>query len=209
MIKIALVDDHILLRDALAGALTKNGDYTVTLLAAEGSELFEKLRPNDLPDLILLDLNMPGMDGYETAKLLRQKYPNIFVLVLTMSNSELAMIRLLQLGVRGFLKKDISPIDLGKAIETTIETGYFYPSGKLVALLNKGDFRVPTLTENEICFLQLAMTEMTYKEIALKMKISPRTVDNYRDALFEKLDVKSRVGLVLYAINNDLLKTSQ
>ena len=210
LVKIALVDDHILLRDALASILDKYDGFSVILLARHGKELQEKLQPKQLPDLVVLDLDMPVMNGYETAKWLGDHYPSIYVLVLTMYDSEMVMIRLLQLGVRGCLKKDIHPGELRNAIQSTIDNGYNYfghSTSKLINLLKDGDSNNPQvnsirLSENEMRFLELASTELTYKEIAQEMKISPRTVDSFRDSLFTKLNVKSRVGLVLFAIKN-------
>src|SRR5882757_7105251 len=212
-IKIAMVDDHTLLRDALATVIDSFENCKVVLLAAQGKELLEKLQPDNLPDLVILDLNMPGMDGYETARHLRINYPGIYVLVLTMYDSEITLLRLLQAGARGFLKKDIHPGELNMAIHSVMATGYFYSynsAGKLVNLFKKDKSNNNhadrlTLSENELTFLKLASTDMTYKEIATVMKISPRTIDNYRDALFVKLNVKSRVGLAIYAIKSGVV----
>ena len=211
-IKIALVDDHILLRDALAGVIDKMEDYQVILLASHGKDLMDKIQPDHLPDLVILDVNMPEFDGYDTAKWLGEHHPMIRVLVLTMYDSELAMIRLLRLGVRGFLKKDIHPSELRQAISQTIAAGYYYSgdtAGKLLSRLKSGESRSSLtntldLSDLEFLFLQLASTEMTYKEIARQLKISPRSVDYCRDILFAKLNVKSRVGLVLYAITSGI-----
>jgi len=213
-IKIAFVDDHTLLREALASVVDAYEHFHVILKAADGKELMDKLTEGNIPDLIILDVNMPGIDGYDTAKWLQKNFPKIHVLILTMYDSELPMIRLLQSGVKGFLKKDIHPSELRNAIETTMSTGFYYSgysSSKLVNLLKNGDSNIPlinniNLTENEMKFLELASTELTYKQIAGKLKISPRTVENYRDSLFSKLDIKSRVGLVMFAIRNGVVK---
>jgi two-component system, NarL family, invasion response regulator UvrY len=211
-IQIAMVDDHILLRDALAGVINGFDDCRVVLLAANGKELLEKIQEGVRPNLIILDVNMPEMDGYETAKHLRIHHPEIYVLVLTMYDSEISLLRMLQAGARGFLKKDIHPGELKLAIRSVIASGYYYshgPAGKLVNLFKKeAGTQQPerhSLSENEITFLQLASTDMTYKEIATVMKISPRTVDNYRDSLFLKLNVKSRVGLAIFAIKSGVV----
>jgi two-component system, NarL family, invasion response regulator UvrY len=211
-IKIAMVDDHILLRDALAGVINGFDNCKVILLAANGKELLEKMQQDYLPGLVILDLNMPEMDGYETAKYLRLNYPGIFVLVLTMYDSEISLLRMVQAGARGFLKKDIHPGELKLAIQSVMASGYFYShnsAGKLVNLFKKETgLSQPerfNLSENELTFLRLASTDMTYKEIATLMEISPRTVDNYRDSLFVKLNVKSRVGLAIFAIKSGVV----
>ena len=214
-VKIAMADDHVLLRDALAVVINGFEYCKVILLAANGRDLIEQMQQDYLPDLVILDLNMPQMDGYETAKYLRINYPEIYVLVLTMYDSEISLLRMLQAGARGFLKKDIHPGELKLAIQSVMSSGYFYsqPSaGKLVNLVKKDMSGNPAersgLNENELTFLKLASTDMTYKEIATVMKISPRTVDNYRDSLFVKLNVKSRVGLAIYAIKSGVVTLS-
>jgi two-component system invasion response regulator UvrY len=133
-------------------------------------------------------------------------------LVLTMYDSEISLLRMLQAGARGFLKKDIHPSELQHAIQSVMAAGYFYSqhsAGKLVNIFKKDLSGSPTerfgLSENELTFLKLASTDMTYKEIATIMEISPRTVDNYRDSLFIKLNVKSRVGLAIYAIKSGVV----
>lgn len=212
-IKIAMVDDHVLLRDALAVVINGFDHCRVIQLASNGKELLEKMQEDHLPNLVILDLNMPEMDGYETAKYLRINHPNIYVLVLTMYDSEISLLRMLKAGARGFLKKDIHPGELKLAIHSVMTSGYFYShnsAGKLVNLFKKdnGMSGPPErfgLSENEITFLRLASTDMTYKEIATLMKISPRTVDNYRDSLFIKLNVKSRVGLAIFAIKSGVV----
>lgn len=212
--RIALIDDHILLRNALGVLINKFPDCHVTVEAGNGQELKEKLEQGSEVDVALLDLNMPLMDGLETAKLLQEQYPRVRVLMLTMYDSELVLIRLLQAGVRGFLKKDSHPDELRTAIQTVVQTGFYYShdsTGKIVNLFRKqenGHFpqvERNSLTENEIDFLRLASTELTYKEIAQKTGLNPRAIDNMRDCLFQKLNVRSRVGLAMYAIRHGLV----
>jgi two-component system, NarL family, invasion response regulator UvrY len=163
--------------------------------------------------MVLMDLNMPEMDGYEAARWLVKNRPDIKIVILTMYDSEIALIRLLQAGVNGFLKKDIHPAELKNAL-LTVAAGDFYYSNhttvKLASLFRKSSTKQSNLersilNDTEIEFLKLASTEMTYKEIAQAMDLSPRHVDSYRDALFSKLDVKSRVGLVIYAVKNGIV----
>jgi len=215
MIKIALVDDHTLLRDSLASVINTFENCKVSLLAGDGKELIEKLVVSNTPDIIFLDINMPNMDGYETALWLRKNNPNIIVLILTMYDTDLVLIKLLQHGVRGFLKKDILPEELNIAIQAVLKTGYYYNHNTTGRLLNfvQGSLapnvnyphNAVLLNETELKFLRYASSEMTYKQIATAMQISPRTVDNYRDSLFEKLGVKSRTGMAIYAIKNGVI----
>jgi len=212
-IKVALADDHVLLRNALASLINTFGDCKVIHEANNGRELIEFLKNGYLPDVTVLDLNMPEMDGYETARFIQKHFPQVQVLMLTMYDSELSLIRLLQAGAKGFLKKDIHPSELKFAIHSVMSSGYYYSNsttGKLVNLFRSGnDKKNPLqsvmLTEQELEFLKLTCSDSTYKEIAQKMKLNPRSVDNLRDQLFIKLDVKSRVGLATVAIRNGIV----
>ena len=212
-IKVALVDDHILLRNALASLIEKFENCKVVVQVSNGQQLVTEISKTNLPDVVLLDLNMAEMDGFQTATWLKDYYPLIHVLMLTMYDSELTLIRLLQAGVKGFLKKDIHPSELRYALQSVMENGYYYShnaTGKLLNLFRNNSevhskLNKTMLTEIDIQFLQLSCSEMTYKEIAQEMKLNPRGVDNLRDNLFTKLDVKSRVGLAMYAIRHGLV----
>jgi DNA-binding NarL/FixJ family response regulator len=212
-INIALVDDHILIRNALATLINSFDDCHVLHESGDGTELVDRLKGGSKPDIILLDLNMPQMDGYDTAFFLREKYPDIKVMMLTMYDSELILIRLLQAGVKGFLKKDIHPQELKFALQSVMDAGYYYSTrtaGKLANLFRgeKKDanrLQQSVLTDQEVEFLKLACSDMTYKEVAQMMGLTPRTVDVLRDTLFIKLDVKSRVGLAMVALKNGVV----
>lgn len=213
-IKVALADDHTLLRNALASLIDSFGDCKVMQQAGNGAELIEQINKSQIPDVAILDLNMPQMDGLETADWLRVHFPMVRVLMLTMYDSELALIRLLQVGVKGFLKKDIHPSELKFAIHSVMQAGYYYSNhttGKLVNLFRNADDNLLTLekamlTMQEVQFLKLVCSDLTYKEIAMKMNLNPRSVDHLRDSLFTKLDVKSRVGLAMFAIRHGVMR---
>ena len=212
-IKIIMVDDHILLRDALAAYLNSLDEFDVIAMAADGREVIHQLEIGTIPDLLLLDLGMPGLGGYETAKFVCAKYPQVHVVILTMFDSEISFIRLLRVGAKAFLKKDIEPLELRKALEYVADGGYFYGDkemGKFTEILRDSNettdlLKKNMLNETEIKFLQLASTDLTYKAIADIMQMSPRKIDHFRDNLFSKLDVKSRVGLAMFAIKNGLV----
>ncbi len=211
--KIILADDHVLLRDALAALIDSFDECSIIAVASNGKELIKQVISGKLPDIVLLDLNMPEMDGYETAQWLQDNHPNIRILILTMYDSEIALIRLLQVGVRGFLKKDIHPFELKAALLSVADDGYYYAhntTGKLASLFqksqhNKSSIDKVMLSQLDIDFLKMASTDMTYKEIAQAMNITPRAIDGYRDSLFERLDVRSRVGLAIYAVKNGIV----
>ncbi|MEP7239240.1 MAG: response regulator transcription factor [Ferruginibacter sp.] len=211
--KIIVVDDHILLRDALANLINNFEEFTVLAKAADGTELLQVIEDGSKPDIVLLDLNMPKMDGYETTKWLRKYHAEIKIVVLTMYDSEMALIRLLKSGVNGFLKKDIHPVELRNALIAVTAGEYYYfnhNTFKIASLFreegdNKSALEKSILTDGEIEFLKLASTEMPYKEIALAMNITLRGTDNYRNALFKKLEVTTRVGLAIYALKNGIV----
>ncbi len=213
IIKIALADDHVLLRNALASLIDGFGNSRVVHQSGTGRELTAHILSGNIPDVVILDLNMPDMDGFETAAWLQKQVPQVHVLMLTMYDSDLSLIRLLQAGVKGFLKKDIHPSELKFAIESVIHSGYYYSNhttGKLVNLFrhnadgNSG-LQKAILSVQELQFLKLACTDFTYKEIAQQMGLNPRSVDTLRDQLFIKLDVKSRVGLAMVAIRQGIV----
>lgn len=204
----------MLLRDALSTLINGFEGFRIIGVASNGYEVQKIMSEGQLPDLIILDLNMPEMDGFETTRWLAQQHPEVKILILTMYDSDIALIRLLQEGVRGFLKKDIHPEELRHALQTVVEQGYYYTNstgGKIAALFkkNKGEpsaLEKQSLTEMEIDFLKLVSSDMTYKEIAMQLHLSTRVVDNYRETLFDKLGVRSRVGLAVYAIKNGIIR---
>ena len=214
MARVALVDDHTLLRKGLSNLLTDAG-HQVLLEADNGKEFTEKLRTlKTHPEVVLLDINMPQMDGYETAAWIKNNYPDIKILALSMYDDETAIIRMLKNGARGYILKDAEPSELKAAIENLVQKGFHHSdmvTARLIHSINNFDNPQHSikhalgLNEKEIEFLKLASTELTYKEIAEKMFLSPRTIDGYRDNLFEKLNIKSRVGLVLFAIKNGIV----
>ncbi|MBL7726342.1 MAG: response regulator transcription factor, partial [Dinghuibacter sp.] len=165
----------------------------------------------NIPDILLLDISMPLMDGYETAKWVQEHHPQVQVMALTMQNEDEALIKMIKCGARGFLHKNIHPAELEVALSTLVNKGYYFPdwaTGKLLSNIvneEKPEYMATQLSTKEIEFLQYAATELTYKEIGEKMFCSPRTVEGYRDALFEKLNLKTRMGLVVYAIKNKII----
>lgn len=210
-IQVAVADDHTLLRNALARLIGSFENYTVVFEAGDGKEVKEKLTKHVIPDIILLDVNMPDIDGYETAKWIYKNFPQVKILALSMFSDENTIIRMLRLGAKGYIMKNAEPEELKQALDSVLKKDFYlseYISGKIISGLHK-DMDMPdgpvVLSDKEKEFLQLVCSELTYKDIATKMFVSPRTVDDYRNSLFEKLKVKTRVGLVLYAIRHQLV----
>ncbi len=216
-VKVVLVDDHILLRNGLTNLVERLG-YQVLYEADNGRDLQAKMGRHELPDVVLLDIKMPEMDGFATARWLRQEYPLVNVLALSMYDDENAVIGMLKCGARGYIVKDTNPMELRAAIQAVMTKGFYYSdmvTGKLLHTVQNEDDdsddgnehrQLRKLSEKEREFLRLASTELTYREIADRMYLSPRTIDGYREQLFEKLQVKSRVGLVLFAIKHGIVR---
>ncbi len=214
--RLALVDDHKLFRKGMISLLeVAANDYSILFEADNGLDMQEKINAGNQPDIILMDINMPGIDGFECVEWLSTNYPLVNVLVVSMVEKEESVVKMLQLGVKGYLCKDVEPKELGEALLAIMDKGFYYTdfiTGKLVHSLQNNHAEKSTvpagnnMNEREKEFLQHACSELTYNEIAAKMFLSPKTIDGYRNALFEKLNVKSRVGLVLFAVKNGLFK---
>ena len=206
-IKIGLVDDHSLFRKGVANLLNKIPEFNVILEAGSGEEFLDQLEKVQEPDVCVVDIKMKTISGYEVVERLSEKYPKIKCLALSMYNDDVAIIKMLKAGAKGYLLKGAEPWELQQAIKTTYLKGYYNGDAVNEALLNQFHTNGKNeLKDYEIKFLEHCCTEDTYKEIANKMEVSPRTVDGYRDRLFDKLEVNSRVGLVLYSIKNGLVK---
>jgi DNA-binding NarL/FixJ family response regulator len=209
-IQVAIADDHTLLRKALGKLISTFENYSVLFEAGNGREIKEKITQHVIPDIILLDVNMPEMDGYETVSWLYKNYPQVKVLALSMFSDEFTIIRMLKSGAKGYLLKSTDPDELKIALDSIVQKNFYLSeliSGKVISGLHKDldrELEPAVLTEKEKEFLRLICSDTTYKDIAAKMFVSPRTVDEYRNNLFEKLKVKSRVGLVMYAIRHGL-----
>lgn len=222
-LNIAIVDDHNLFRKGLIKLISlgdKDNRYNILFEAENGNELMEKLKKS-LPDIILMDIDMPDMDGYETVAWVRKYHPDVSILVVSMFETKEAVVRMIRLGVQGYLSKDIEVEDMHLALDGIANKGFYYSDFISEVMVNAiknneldqavGDGSEKNeiwkgLSENEREFIKLSCTEMTYQQIADKMSLSPKTIDGYREALFRKLTIKNRVGLVVYAIKNGLVK---
>ncbi|MFI2744626.1 response regulator [Zhouia sp. PK063] len=209
---IVIVDDHLLFSQSLEYLISTFLNFKVQFTASNGKEFTTKVDENNLPDIVLLDMNMPVMNGMETMKWIKENHPSIKVIALSMDDDEDIIIKMLRIGANGYLLKDTNPLVFKQALNDVAEKGVFFSDivTNAVADLsetpkNHKDLK-KSLKKRELEFLQLVCTEMTYKEIAQKMSLSPKTVDGYRENLFEKLQVKNRIGLVLVAIKENLIE---
>lgn len=212
-IQVGIADDHSLLRNALANLINTFDGYSILFEADNGKDLRNKIMQHMVPDIVLLDVNMPEMDGFETTQWLHKNYPHIRVLALSMLSDEKTIIKMFRLGAKGYLLKNAEPTELREALDSLMDKNVYlseYVSGKLVSGLQQTDLeassREVVLNEKEREFLRWVCSELSYKDIAAKMYISARTADDYRQSLFNKLKVHSRVGLVMYAIKHGIVE---
>ena len=207
---VAIIDDHMLFAQSLKSLINTFDGFEVIHYASNGQAFIEELKKADkLPEIALMDMNMPIMDGAETTYWLDKNYPAIKVLALSMDDDENSILRMIRNGAKGYLLKDIHPDILIEALNGVLKDGFYHTKRVSDTLVNslhtdpKKKSKIE-LQERELEFLKLASTEMTYKEIASVMNLSPKTIDGYREQLFKKLDAKNRVGLVIYAIKNGI-----
>ncbi len=208
-IYIGIADDHSLLRRGLADFIDSFGPFKVTIEAANGIELLDKIHSaTQLPHICILDVNMPVLNGFDTLLQIRKNWPSVKVLALSMFNNEYAMIRMLRNGASGYLLKNCDPDEFQKALLDIHSKGYYETE---VPEKNPGNkqpgeqYLPPAITEKELQFLILCCNELAYKEIADKMGVSTRRVEDYRDNLFKKLKLNTRTGLVMYAMRAGII----
>jgi two-component system, NarL family, invasion response regulator UvrY len=216
-IKVVIADDHTLFRKGMVNLMSDFSNCTILYETNNGEELIQQFSTKPLPDIVILDINMPLLDGYQTALWIRKNYPKVKILALTMNDSEESIIKMFQAGANGYILKDSDPAELQLALNELMKKDFYHSEMVTGALLHNMNNKKEVaskhdtfikLNDRELEFLKLTCTELTYKEIADKMFIAPRTADRYREVLFEKLDVKNRVGLVIYAIKNKIVSVN-
>lgn len=207
MFTVVIVDDYILIRRALSHLIRNfNSEFQVIYEASSGKELLDQLLRDKIPDIVVLDVILPGMCGFEIAGILRKEYPSIRVIAISAFHDVQVVEKMRLVGAMGFVTKDVDPAIFQNALNTVSRGNHFFPAysmsiGEVApCCARRQQVSSMQLNNKELEFLKLCATEMTYKEIASRMKVKTRTVDNYRDSLFEKLNVMSRSGLILIAL---------
>ena len=205
---VVVVDDHTLLSQAIGGLVEGFERFEVLYLCKNGQELLTKFKnPKNIPDIVLMDVNMPILNGIETTAILTKEYPQVKVLALSVEEDEDTILKMLRSGAKGYLMKDVRKSELNNALLELMKSGYYHTNTIakiLIDSLREKDERDIELKEREIEFIQHACTEKTYKEIADDMCLSPKTIEGYRDTVYEKLNLKNRTGLVIYAIKHKI-----
>jgi DNA-binding NarL/FixJ family response regulator len=214
MIKLALVDDHKLFRSGIAALLSPMDDFEIVSESGNGAEFIESIS-SQTPEIVLMDLEMPEMDGMQTTAYLKQHFPEIKVIVLSMHNEEKFIVHLMEIGARGYLLKNSEPEDIVSAILSVHETGYFFSEMVSRVMLHglvkkekvKPSFKPNIeLSDRELDVVKLICKELTTAEIGEKLFISPRTVEGHRNNAMLKTGVRNTAGLVVYAMKNGLFE---
>lgn len=206
---VVIVDDHTLLSQAIGAMVDTFEKFKVLYTCKNGKELTEKFSgsPKNIPDVVLMDINMPVMNGIETTEWITKNHSSVHVMALSVEDADATILKMLKAGAVGYLLKDTEKSVLEHALVEVVENGFFHTknvTNLLLQSISGSGKRTLEFKENELTFMKFACTELTYKEIADKMCLSPKTIDGYRDVLFTKLNVKNRVGLVMYAIKNKI-----
>jgi len=212
-ISISLVDDHVLFRNGIAQLVQNFSQYKVVNQSSNGKEFIEWLQAGNRTDIVILDIQMPMMDGESTARWLHQNEPKIKVLALSMFDDEHHVLKMIKAGARGYILKNAEPDELRLALDQIWHKNLYHSelvSNAMMKSLVDGNVSDQKdfikLHDKEREFLQLLCSDLTYKEISGKMNVAVRTVDTYRENLFNRFNIKSRIGLVLFAIRNEIVK---
>jgi len=211
MTTLALVDDHTIFCDSLASLINDFDGFSVSWCARDGEKAIELLRNNNVPDILLLDIKMPGMSGVEVAKWICENRKEIKVLALTTEEDDNTVIQMLQYDIKGYLLKNIGAEELQQALQQVVKFGYYYTpiiTGNIHKQIEKriAGGNGPELNRREKELLDYLCTDMSYAEISKKIFLSESTVDTYRARLFEKFEVKNRIGLILKAVHLGLVR---
>lgn len=213
-IRLAIADDHALFRRGLVSIFSTAPGIELIYEAGDGQELIEKIAEQQ-PDVVLLDLQMPRLDGIKTTQHIRQHFPDVKVVILSMHDEDNFVIHLMELGANGYLLKDADPEEVEKAIHTVATEDYYY--GPFLTrvmhrkMLDKSRKREPlhfdakvNLTARELEILRLICEGHTTAQIADKVFLSDRTVEGHRNRIMEKIGAKNTAGMVVYAVKNDI-----
>ena len=205
---IVIVEDQLLFSQAIEGLINTFDNFKVIYTCVNGLDLLSQIENGKpKPDIVLMDVNIPVLNAIETTRVLKKQYPSINVLALSMEGNEETIVSMLDAGACGYLLKDVDKETLEDALIEVTTKGCYYTKTISRILINLLRNNKPTkikLKDREVDFIKHTCSEMTYKEIAEKMFLSPKTIDGYRSDLFQKLHIRNRTGLVLYAIKNKI-----
>lgn len=207
-VKICLVDDHKLFRSGIKEMLNNLQHFDVIFEADNGEDFFAKIGNKLMPDIVLLDINMPKVNGFEVAQRLQTQYPMVKIIVLSMLTDADAILKMVKLGIAGFVLKDAKKEEFVNALNTVLAGDVYFATevNKILhSNIKKPQLNEPLISERDLVFLKCLCAQQSYQDIATQMGVSVRTVEGYRDQLFEKLNIRNKIGLVIYAIKNKLV----
>lgn len=214
MITLALVDDHEITRKGIKTIIELNKEIIVIMEASHGKDLLDQLSNcESLPQIVILDITMPILNGFDTINALQQKYPTIKIIVFSLLSEEDTVINMITHGASGYINKSADPSSLAVAVIRVHNLGFYlgglgkkeyFPKG-IPSKSRPGFTGKHFLSAKEVEFIKLASSNLNYREIAEKMEVSIKTIENYRDSLFQKLEIKNRAALALYGFKNGLV----
>ena len=208
-ILVAYADDHNAVRKGIISYLEDLGGIKIIIEAANGKELSDKIAFSETkPDICIIDINMPVMNGFETVAYLGAKWPGIRTLVLSVYVDDRYVIKMIRAGANGYLPKSCDPEEIKTALIAIYSTGRYHSPlylDNIQSALSESRLKMPSLTEREIVFLKHCCSDMTYIQIAQVMKCTAKSVEGYRDSLFRKIQVNSRVSLALFAVKTGIV----
>lgn len=203
-IRIAIADDHEMVRNGLIGLINDFGDFKVDIQAGNGQELLEQIEKADtFPEICIVDIGMPVMNGYDTVAAIRKKWPFMKILALTMLDDEYCVVKMIANGANGYILKGDNTEKLEEALRTLYKKGAYHTdliSNQVFQAIAAKKINVADFTDRETDLLKYICSDMTYLQIAEEMGVSVRSVEGYRDNLFKKLHVNSRVSLALFSL---------
>ncbi len=216
-IQIVIADDEQLFRSGISFLLSREENFNVTFEAENGQELVDYLsKAKTIPDIVLMDLKMPVLNGVETTKIVHKKYPDIKIIALTSYSGKSFITNMINVGASSYLLKNTSPKDVVKTINEVQRKGFYYDNDVMKTIHEnllssngkkiKSDLDKKLLSKREIEILELICKQLTTSEIAEKLFLSPRTVDGHRNNLLLKTDSKNVAGLVIYGIQKKLIE---
>jgi len=209
-VSVGIAEDEQLTLKALGALINSFNGFKVVIDALNGKDFLSRLEAEKVkPEIVILDVNMPLMDGITTAAQISEMYPAIKIVALSMNDADVTIIKMLKAGCCAYLLKDIHPNEFERALNEINTKGYYNADAVNInyrrLLVHAHNKERNQLTERELAFLQLACSDLTYKKIASIMVLSERTIDGYREKVFEKLNVQSRVGMAMEAIRRKLI----
>jgi len=207
---LAIIEDHNIVRKGIIKIVQNLGDFNFLIEADNGKDFIDKYEKIETkPEVCIIDIRMPEMDGFQTVQYIKEYYPKLKILILTTYDEEYYLIKMIKLGVNGYLLKNCNPEELKQALTSIFENSYYYNnifSKRIKELVESNFLKLPAITDNEKSFLELCGEDLTYAQIAENLNKTQRSIEGYRDSLFRKFEINNRASLVLLAVKLGIIK---